>query len=76
MIYLYGVAPVFMPAFGWTDVVEEFFGPHMPWAKFVLPTAPTVPVTLNGGMPMPAWVCSLAMRMHTLEGVCGAVSGS
>ena len=28
---------------------------QMPYAKFVLPTAPTKPVTMNMGMPMPSW---------------------
>lgn len=27
----------------------------MPHVKFILPTAPTQPVTMNGGMPMPSW---------------------
>mmetsp|Transcript_21091 Transcript_21091/g.58668 ORF Transcript_21091/g.58668 Transcript_21091/m.58668 type:complete len:235 (-) Transcript_21091:171-875(-) len=27
----------------------------MPYAKFILPTAPTQPVTMNMGMSMPAW---------------------
>merc|ERR1711920_752440 len=28
---------------------------QMPHMRFVCPTAPTQPVTLNGGMPMPSW---------------------
>ena len=28
---------------------------QLPWVKFVLPNAPTSPVTLNGGMAMPSW---------------------
>ena len=27
----------------------------MPHVKFILPTAPTQPVTMNMGMPMPSW---------------------
>ena len=27
----------------------------MPYLKFILPTAPTQPVTMNMGMPMPSW---------------------
>lgn len=27
----------------------------MPHAKFILPTAPTQPVTMNGGMAMNSW---------------------
>ena len=39
---------------GWRDVAEQWAG-SFPYLKFILPTAPTMPVTLNGGMPMPAW---------------------
>ena len=37
---------------GWS-----FLGPHLGLrhVKFVYPTAPTRPITLNGGMPMPGW---------------------
>ena len=31
------------------------FSSQMPYAKFILPTAPTQPVTLNGGMAMTSW---------------------
>ncbi|KAL7549483.1 hypothetical protein ACHAWF_012750 [Thalassiosira exigua] len=39
---------------GFVDVAERL-AERFPHAKFVLPTAPTRPVTLNMGMPMPAW---------------------
>jgi hypothetical protein len=41
---------------GLSDLVEHHWGPLLPATKFVLPTAPQRPVTLNGGMVMPAWV--------------------
>jgi lysophospholipase-2 len=28
---------------------------QMPHVKFILPTASSIPVTMNGGMPMPSW---------------------
>jgi lysophospholipase-2 len=31
------------------------FAAQMPHVKFILPTAPTQPVTMNMGMPMPSW---------------------
>ncbi|KAI9252333.1 Phospholipase/carboxylesterase/thioesterase [Phascolomyces articulosus] len=39
---------------GWSFLAEELSGmfPHIKW---VLPNAPMLPVTLNGGMKMPAW---------------------
>lgn len=39
---------------GWLDVAMHLHQ-QMPHVKFVLPNAPTSPVTLNGGMPMPSW---------------------
>lgn len=42
-------------AHGWIGTVKGFLAPAMPHVRFILPTAPTVPVTLNGGFPMPAW---------------------
>jgi predicted esterase len=42
------------PPIGFADVAEQFAS-QMPHLKFVLPTAPTQPVTMNMGMPMPSW---------------------
>ncbi|KAA0172633.1 hypothetical protein FNF27_05857 [Cafeteria roenbergensis] len=42
-------------AMGWLDAAVHVFAPAMPYTRIVLPTAATRPVTLNGGMPMPAW---------------------
>lgn len=28
---------------------------NLPWARFILPHAPSLPVTINGGYVMPAW---------------------
>lgn len=39
---------------GFADVAEHMAS-QMPHLKFILPTAPTRPVTMNMGMPMPAW---------------------
>ncbi|KAL3908062.1 MAG: hypothetical protein SGARI_003239, partial [Bacillariaceae sp.] len=39
---------------GFADVAEQF-AEQLPHLKFVLPTAPTQPVTMNMGMPMPSW---------------------
>jgi hypothetical protein len=36
---------------GWSDVAEMLRG-KMPWVKWVLPHAPQIAVTLNGGMRM------------------------
>ena len=39
---------------GWGDVAQMWHA-QLPYAKFILPTAPTQPVTMNMGMPMPSW---------------------
>lgn len=39
---------------GFADVAEQLAS-QMPHIKFILPTAPTQPVTMNMGMPMPSW---------------------
>lgn len=42
-------------AFGWVDAVVGFYSRALPQAKFILPTAPAQPVSLNMGMVMPSW---------------------
>jgi len=39
---------------GWCSICRDVFR-GMSWVKFVFPTAPVRPVTLNMGMPMPSW---------------------
>lgn len=39
---------------GFVDVAQHL-ATELPHLKFILPTAPTQPVTMNGGMPMPSW---------------------
>lgn len=39
---------------GFVDVAEHL-ATQLPHLKFILPTAPTQPVTMNMGMPMPSW---------------------
>jgi len=37
---------------GWAPVFQSIRSPHI---KYICPTAPTLPVTLNMGMQMPSW---------------------
>jgi len=39
---------------GWAQLMQGI-SPIVPGVKFILPTAPTVHVTVNGGIEMPAW---------------------
>ncbi len=41
---------------GWSPIAEQIAAPHI---KYVLPHAHSRPVTINGGMEMPAW-CGFA----------------
>ena len=52
IIFMHGLGDT---AHGWLDVATDVFGPALPHARIVLPTAHTKPVTINGGMPMPSW---------------------
>jgi lysophospholipase-2 len=39
---------------GWIDVAERW-AREMPWVKFIVPSAATRPITMNGGYRMPGW---------------------
>lgn len=60
---------------GLSDVVEGMWSPRLPWVKFILPTAPVIPVTLNGGMPMPAWYDIVGLDLRSAE-MCDGIAGS
>ncbi|CAE8653637.1 unnamed protein product [Polarella glacialis] len=56
---------------GWLWQCQDL-SQQLPWARFILPPAPIRPVSLNGGMPMPAWydIHGLADRLlERAEGV-------
>merc|ERR1712000_441662 len=42
---------------GWADAVEQMKRSRnrLDEVKFILPHAPTIPITMNGGFPMPGW---------------------
>ena len=41
--------------------VAQMLQEHLPSTRFILPQAPTRPVTINGGWSMPSWYDILAM---------------
>ena len=51
---------------GFEDVARMWHN-VMPHAKFILPTAPTQPVTLNMGMAMPSWYDIVGLDERTNE---------
>jgi predicted esterase len=68
VIFMHGLGDT---AKGWADAMH-WMAKAMPWVKFVLPTATNLPITMNGGMAMPAWydIQGLPERsMETCEGI-------
>ncbi|CAD5111286.1 DgyrCDS608 [Dimorphilus gyrociliatus] len=49
LIFLHGLGDT---GEGWSQLFRMKKKPHV---RYVFPTAPIAPVTLNGGMPMPSW---------------------
>jgi lysophospholipase-2 len=60
---------------GFADVAQMWHK-QMPYAKFVLPTAPNQPVTLNGGMAMNSWYDIEGLDERTNEKCAGIESSS
>ncbi|KAJ2784777.1 hypothetical protein H4R18_000904 [Coemansia javaensis] len=51
VIFIHGLGDT---GYGW-EPVAQLLSRSLPHVKFVLPTAPEQPVTLNGGFRMPSW---------------------
>ncbi|KAF7302126.1 Phospholipase/carboxylesterase [Mycena indigotica] len=51
---------------GWQPVAE-MLNKELPQVKWVLPNAPTMPVTANGGMVMPSWFDILSFGFDSKE---------
>lgn len=58
-------------AAGWAPVGPQLRLPHI---KFVYPTAPTRPITVNMGMKMPGCVLSVCMLLLPRFGQCGGAA--
>lgn len=59
---------------GWTDPAQ-YLASKLPHVKFILPTAPTQPVTLNMGMAMPSWYDIIGLDSRSSE-VCNGLDES
>ncbi|EED86346.1 phospholipase, partial [Thalassiosira pseudonana CCMP1335] len=59
---------------GWVDPAM-YLASKLPHVKFILPTAPTQPVTLNMGMPMPSWYDIIGLDSRSNE-VCNGLDES
>ena len=65
LIFLHGLGDTGQ---GWATAVK-YLARSLPNFRFVLPTAPTRPVTLNNHFPMPAWydIYSLSNHNHKVD---------
>jgi len=54
---------------GWEDVAYQLRS-ALPYARFILPTAPTRPISLNAGYAMPGWY-----DIHSLDSLQGREDG-
>ncbi|TIA91219.1 hypothetical protein E3P81_02127 [Wallemia ichthyophaga] len=61
LIFVHGLGD---SGYGWKPVAE-LLSKSLPHVKFILPHAPSQPVTVNGGMSMPSW---FDLTSLTLEG--------
>jgi len=59
---------------GWVDPAR-YLSNQLPHVKFILPTAPTQPVTLNMGMSMPSWYDIVGLDSRSNE-VCDGLDDS
>eukprot|EP00985_Skeletonema_marinoi_P003047 scaffold1268_cov133-Skeletonema_marinoi.AAC.2 len=51
---------------GWVEPTQ-YLASQLPHVKWILPTAPTQPVTLNGGMSMPSWYDIVGLDSRSSE---------
>eukprot|EP00897_Mesotaenium_endlicherianum_P008925 jgi/Mesen1/8060/ME000432S07352 len=65
IVWLHGLGDT---GHGWSDVVDMIKLPNVKW---VLPTAPIMPVTVNGGLPCPSWFDIKGLSAESVEDVAG-----
>ncbi|XP_064486846.1 acyl-protein thioesterase 1-like [Ornithodoros turicata] len=70
VIFMHGLGDT---GLGWSPILEAIRQPHI---KYICPTAPTIPVTLNGGMPMPAWFDLFSLNPNGAEDEAGIKSAT
>lgn len=68
VIFLHGLGDT---GHGWASAVPHYLRPYTPHVKYIFPTAKTIPVTLNGGMLMPAWYDILGLSDTTRVDLAG-----
>lgn len=61
---------------GWIDAVEDVFAPALKTTKFMVPSAGSMPVTVNGGYVMPAWYDITALSADRADQPCTGIEAS
>uniref|UniRef100_A0A5S6QAB6 palmitoyl-protein hydrolase n=1 Tax=Trichuris muris TaxID=70415 RepID=A0A5S6QAB6_TRIMR len=61
VIFMHGLGD---SGFGWISMFQAIKAPHV---KYICPHAPSIPVTLNGGMVMPSWFDILGLSVNSPE---------
>lgn len=61
---------------GWIDVAAGLLARELPHVKFILPTAPVRPITLNGGYPMPGWYDIKSLSADRAKESCDGIADS
>lgn len=65
MIFLHGLGDTGQ---GWSDTIGAIIPPY---CKLICPTAPSIPITLNGGMKMTSWFDLMALSADGPEDIEG-----
>ncbi|XP_071964266.1 acyl-protein thioesterase 2-like [Antedon mediterranea] len=70
VIFLHGLGDT---GHSWAAGLDSFKEPHI---KYICPTAPTIPVTLNSGFQMPAWFDIVSLSFTGSEDSAGIINSS
>jgi len=73
VVFMHGLGDT---ADGWVDTAASVFARALPHVKFILPTAETRPITINGGYPMPGWYDIKSLSAHRELESCDGIHDS
>ena len=73
VIFLHGLGDT---SAGWESSIRHELARKLPSTRFVLPTAKSQPVTVNGGMPMPSWYDIVSLSRSRAAEECAGLDES